>query len=238
MRTLIAAPPRRESLLMDGQRQSLTSFVTLVPDTFFPSIGRVLVSHAFADRELSKAINFHSGMDRGAGVAVLSAVTSTADRAKMLKNLARVRAKTLAELCKYLVLADLMKTLSESRNVIAHNIPYMWSPSNGEISYHKDTTLVFPQITQEAAFSTTIAKLEKLADELMRTGTWLGIALPGCVPDGVSVAGKTAQEIHDLLIEHAGCHPDWQDDKQFPWQTQWKRRLKEERKKPQNADKE
>jgi len=203
-------------------------FIVGMPDVFYPAIGRVIVSHAFADGKLNDAINFHSGMDGAAGIAVLAPVTSTADRAKMLKYLARVKSKTASEYCKYHVLAHLITDLSELRNKVAHNIPYAWS--SREIMYVKKTNLTMPQITKEEIERFTLQRLANIALELHKVGVWLGIALPGVFPDGFSPAGKSFEEIRAILLENAGTHPEWLNDDAFPWQAKFKARMKEESK--------
>ena len=219
--------------MSSNTQNSMAAFITLVPEHFFPAIGEVMVSHAWLDRKLNEAIYLLAGMDHAAGVSVLSPVSSTQSRALMLQNLARTKATDLSKLCKILVLGDLIAKLSEGRNYVAHGVPYSWSPSEGKLFYHRDTTLTNPQITQKPAYTATIASLGVLSQQLVMAGTWLGMLMPSWLPDGFDPKDKTFDEIRAVAIHH----DHWDDDARFPWQPELTIKLKKEGNKPLNDTK-
>ncbi len=144
--------------------------LTLIPDDFLPIIGEVMVQHAFMDSQLQSAICLLAGMDYNTGVSVLAPVITTRSRAEMLQNLARTKAMDLPYLCKLLVLGDVIVDLSVERNIVAHTLPYSYSPSKDELHYFKEVNKTRPQIRQTPPYVASKPKLEKLAHNMQLSG--------------------------------------------------------------------
>ena len=203
--------------------------MTLLPKTFLPAIGNLMVAHAFLDSSLQKAIFAMSNVDFSIGISLLSdAMTSR--KSDIFKNLARVTEHKLESLCKMLVLADLVDELSTKRNVFAHHLPD-WANADGtEIGYFKDVNKTSSQIRVLPPVVATKQSILTLATELENVGLWLNMFIPSTMPMGTDIAGKTVEQIVALQVRH----PRWDDDAQFPWQDKLRDKLKRENHKPQN----
>lgn len=194
----------------------------MVPEHFLPAIGAVMVQHAWMDRNLQYAIFNLVGVDRNAGIAILSRIQMTSARAEIFKNLARVKTNDIGRLCKMLVLGDVINDLCEDRNTIAHKLPYAYSPSEDQLTYFKDVNTTNPQISAQPPYIATVRDLKQLANNLCLAGKWLGMLLP------IHVIGGTSDE---PILD---CHPDWHDDGRFPWSDKFQKKVENESGKPQN----
>lgn len=206
-----------------------------IPDHFMPAIGQVMVQHAFMDSKLQNTICLLSGMSYNAGVSVLAPVTTTKTRATMLQHLARTMAKDLSYLCKLLVLGDVIAEVSNERNIIAHTIPYFYSPSTDEIGYFKEVNKTNPQISQQPPYTATVKSLYDLAGRIQLVGIWLGMLQPNCLPNGIMREGMNFDEVVDAIKKHATRHPDWDNDACFPWQDRFRGKVDHESRKPLNS---
>ena len=203
--------------------------MTLLPTTFLPAIGKLMVAHTIVDNNLQKAIFSMSKLDFSIGVSFLSEAL-TSKKLDIFKNLARTTEHKLESLCKMLVLGDLVDALSKDRNVVAHHLPDWINKDGTEIGYWKDANKTFPQIRVQPPFKASISSILALANELETVGVWLGIIAPHCLPDGADLDGKDLKQFQAQLIRH----PMWDDDALFPWQEKFLDKLKNEYHKPQN----
>ena len=147
-----------EPKVVSGKSESMT----LLPDSFLPSIGLVMVSHAFMDNNLQKAIFILGRVDFSIGVSFLSDMM-TSKKSDIFKNLARTTEPGLSQLCKMLVLGELVTTLSTERNVIAHHVPDWVNGAESEIGYFKDVVKTYPQIRVQPPYVASIESLNTLS---------------------------------------------------------------------------
>lgn len=202
----------------------------MVPDHFMPAIGLVMVQHAYMDQALQAAISHLSGMNYSVGVSILSQVNSTASRAEIFRNLARIKEPVLVQLAKFLVLADVVRDLCKERNIIAHTLPYAWSPSNNELTYFQEVNKTEPQLKIQPPYLATPESLKKLGANIEIASMWLNLSIPKWESDGKRWHFGRPDDPSAVLVDDAR----WRDDAAFPWPEKLKGKVAAESKKPIN----
>lgn len=178
---------------------------TLLPLHFLPLIGRVMIEHTLMDSALNTAISHIARLDRNASISILAKVPNTSTRASILQNLAHSKILDDSQAIKTVVLADLIVKCSEVRNILAHSVPYSYSPSRDEVIYFRDVVQTFPQIKTQPPYKASIKSLTALIEETREVSLWLGMMLPNWIPDGKP-------------LDHTPePHPSWTDPAQFAW---------------------
>jgi hypothetical protein len=231
---LIAAKANSGGFVVDSSKITHVP-PTLVPVHFLPAIGLVIVHHAFMDSQLQAAIRLLAGNDYKTGVSILAPVTSTAIRAGMLQNLARTTARDLSFLCKLLVLGDVIILVSNQRNILAHTLPYAYSPPkdnlgplSDEILYFREVNKTIPQIKIQPPYKASLESLAKLSYQISLIGVWLGMLQRTSMPDGMIIPGMSTDEIREVVGKQATHHPHWDNDALFPWPDKLARKLRTE----------
>ncbi|NOT40461.1 MAG: hypothetical protein HOP13_08215 [Alphaproteobacteria bacterium] len=197
------------------------------------SIGVVMVQHAYMDRNLQAVICHLAGMDHSAGVSVLTKLNSTASRANILQNLARVKVENLPQLAKFLVLSDVVVNVCTERNSIAHGLPYSWSPSKNELTYFRDVNLTWPQLKIQPPYCATPESLADLAQRLEVAAECLDISIPKWQKGATWYSGRPPESEGATLADD----PQWLSDAAFPWPELLQRKIESERNKPTNQGK-
>ncbi|MDP2378267.1 hypothetical protein [Reyranella sp.] len=136
---------------------------TLMPESFLPLIGLVMIKHALLDRALNAAICHIAGLDFSAGVAMLARTPNTTARAEILRGLATTKLRNDVEAIKTHVLTDLIKKFSDERNILAHGIPYMSNAAGDVVGYIRDENMTFPQIKTKPPYRATRDSIAELA---------------------------------------------------------------------------
>jgi hypothetical protein len=176
----------------------------LVPDHFLPEIGLMMVTHAFMDREIQYTIFHLAKTDRVAGISILSSILQTSARAEILQNLALTKVRGQRRRCMLLAMVGAIHDLCKDRNIIAHLLPYSYSPSMDQLSYFRDVNTTNPQIKIQPPLNVTVASLQKMAHEMTLVGVWLS--------------------------SFRGRHPDWRRRSvgRFPWPDRFRDKVQRE----------
>ena len=196
----------------DGQEPP-TVWRTLLPESFLPAIGLVIVRHAVMDRALFDAICYVAKVDRNVGVSFLLKAQNTTARANILRDLATTKVLDDPQAIKIHVLADLIVKCCKQRNILAHSVPYFWSPAAGEVGYFRDEVQTYPQIKQQPPYRASLKSLTELADLMDLITRWLELMLPNFIPEGMPI--ETTPPIPSRM---------WTDPSQFAWPDRYQRK--------------
>ena len=190
---------------------------TMLPESFLPWIGLVMIKHALLDRALNAAICHVAGLDFNAGVPLLSRTPNTTARGEILRSLATTKLLNDVEAIKAHVLADLIKKYSDERNILAHGIPYWSNAAGDEIGYFRDENRTFPQIKIKPPYRASVRSIAELARQMDFVCMTLGEILPFHTLDD---SGKPITSVHKA----------WANPENFAWPdlysakaSKWKR---------------
>ena len=169
---------------------------TIIPDSFLPGIGYVVVQQTQLDHAVNELIWFLAEMEHTEGRAITSTIMNLGTRLELFKRLIIVTVTDEMDRKKLQAIRSRAKELVSERNRISHDKPYSINRSKTEITFFREVNLTEPKIKDQQPTLMTIESLKKLGDEMVKITNWLGLYLPN-FPDQK--------------------HPDWSDDAQFPW---------------------
>ncbi len=159
---------------------------TLVPVSFLPAIGLVHVQYSMMELEFHHAFWHLLGAGAEAGMAVTSTILNARTRVELFRHIVQIKVGNESDQDKLLKLATAFDDAAAERNRLVHDQPYVWSPSNQELSFIRSDAWLKPRPMKRF----TKQALEDLAMRMF----------------------KIAARFQQYRINN----PRWHDDEQFP----------------------